>query len=332
MATCRTISSGMRAHSSQPLVAGDPGVHALADFTEVSLDALATSPNVLYLVGMRKATTWGCAIVCFAGATLFGMVRASAQTQSAVAPTAAAPPAEVPPVVPPVAGPVEASTPAAASQPTPMAAPEPGQPPKPPPIDLHRDAPLPPPVMRTDHNHDGFYARLSLGFGSLGATMNPPQTNGIKGSGATLALDVALGYAVSPGIILGGTLMMESLPSVRLDADNPVVTDVSAGLLGPFFDGYPNARGGFHLGGGLGFAGTRVHPETAAGFTKANGFGLAGWLGYDIWVADQWSTGILVRLMGTRTKADAIATDNGAAGSASMATQSIALMLTGLYN
>jgi hypothetical protein len=146
-------------------------------------------------------------------------------------------------------------------------------------------------------------------------------------------LDLALGYAVSPGIILGGTLMMESLPSARLDADEPIVTDVGAGLVGPFFDGYPQARGGFHLGGGLGAAGTRLNPQSAAGFTRATGYGIAGWLGYDVWVAEQWSAGILLRMMGTRTKADAIKTNNGgAAGNATMATQSVAIMLTCVYN
>ncbi|HEY5959701.1 MAG TPA: hypothetical protein VIV60_24265, partial [Polyangiaceae bacterium] len=110
-------------------------------------------------------------------------------------------------------------------------------------------------------------------------------------------------------------------------------SDVSTLLFGPFFDGYPRSRGGFHLGGTLGFAGTRVQrPSEAAGFNRANGFGLAGWVGYDVWVADEWSAGILLRLMGTRTKADADATANNDAGSATMATQSIAIMLTGLYN
>lgn len=229
------------------------------------------------------------------------------------------------PSAPAAQPPVAANPTAAPQQPAP-------QQPLPPAIDLHKDAPLPPPVARTDHTHDGFYARLSLGFGSLGATMNPPQTNGVKGSGSTLALDLALGYAIRPGIILGGTLLMESLPSARLDADTPVVTDISAWLLGPFFDGYPNARGGFHLGGGLGLAGCRLNPKEAAGFSRSGGFGIAGWLGYDVWVAEQWSAGIALRLMGTRTKADAIDSFNGAAGKATMATQSIALMLTGVYN
>jgi len=200
-------------------------------------------------------------------------------------------------------------------------------------IDLQKDPPLPPPVPRTDRTHDGFYARVSLGFGNLCTTLNSPNSGAITGDGSTLALDVALGYAVSPGIVLGATLLMESLPSIELSAMDPTTTDVNAQMLGPFFDGYPSPRGGFHLGGGVGAARTGIQRREAAGFTHATGYGISGWLGYDVWVADQWSAGILVRLMGTRTKADAEATEyNNDAGSASMATQSIALMLTGLYN
>jgi hypothetical protein len=203
-------------------------------------------------------------------------------------------------------------------------------------IDLHRDPPLPPPVMRTDHNHDGFYLRLSLGFGNLGTTMNAPSSGAVKASGSTLALDAAVGYAVKPGIVLGGNLMLESLPSADVELGRSGyqgTSDVSAGLLGAFFDGYPNSRGGFHLGGTFGLASATVQrPKEAAGFERAGGFGLAGWVGYDVWVAEQWSAGILLRLMGTRTRADAEATANNEAGKATMATQSIALMLTGLYN
>lgn len=186
--------------------------------------------------------------------------------------------------------------------------------------------------MRTDHVHDGFYARLSLGFGQLGTTMNAPESGAIKGDGSTLTLDVSLGYALSPGIVLGAMLITEQMPSVELSANAPVVTDVSAGTLGAFFDGYPNPRGGFHLGGGLGFAGTNIQRKEAAGFKNAGGFGLAGWVGYDIWVADQWSAGLLVRLMGTRTRADADETENNLSGTATMATRSISLLLTGVYN
>ncbi len=278
---------------------------------------------------MHRGKNWGFAGLGLGMVALLGVSLAAAQTAPAAPPPA--PNAAVAPSPPVVATSSEAAEPPVQQLPAAVPANQ-VQPPARPLITLQKDAPLPAPVMRTDRTHDGFYARLSLGFGHLGATMNPRETNGIKGSGSTLAVDFALGYAVSPGIILGGTLMMESLPSARLDADAPIVTDVRAGLLGPFFDGYPKARGGFHLGGGLGVAGTRLNPQSAAGFNKATGYGIAGWLGYDIWVAEQWSAGILLRLMGTRTKADAIETNNGLAGNATMATQSIAIMLTGVYN
>jgi hypothetical protein len=125
--------------------------------------------------------------------------------------------------------------------------------------------------------------------------------------------------------------LFESLPSGNFD---PAGTEanVSTLLVGPFFDGYPNARRGFHLGGTVGFAQDRFSRRSLAGFTKANGYGIAGWIGYDIWVADEWSVGGLVRLMGTRGSADAEATTYYDRGTANPATQSIALMLTVLYH
>lgn len=290
---------------------------------------LAASKKFLYLVGMQSGLRTKTPLCGLAGLVLLTAQSAFAQTPPETPPPSAAaapetPVAEAPPPAPQTPQPYAGAT--APGQPTSS------PPPQPPLIQLQKDPPLPPPVMRTDHVHDGFYARLSLGFGQLGATMNAPESGAIKGDGSTLTLDVSLGYAVSPGIVLGAMLIAEQMPSVELSANAPVVTDVSAGMLGAFFDGYPNPRGGFHLGGGLGFAGTGIQRKAAAGFDRAGGFGLTGWVGYDIWVADQWSAGLLVRLMGTRTRADAEETENNLSGNATMATRSISLLLTGVYN
>jgi hypothetical protein len=280
---------------------------------------------------MSTGNSWGCMIVGSVMVTLFGAASAHAQT----------PPVDAAPPEPPIATPVSpaAPSPAAPASVAPPSAPTTTlavqeQPPQPPLIHIEKEPALPPPVMRTDHVHDGFYVRLSLGLGSLGASMNVPHpiVGDIDGSGMSLALDLAVGYAPSPGIVLGGTVMMEKLPSTTVDAARPISTDIGTMLLGPFFDGYPDARGGFHLGAGLGFARAKVERQELAGFTDSNGYGLAGWIGYDMWVADQWSTGLVLRVMGTHTKADAVATENGGAGSASMSTRSIAVMITGLYN
>lgn len=318
---------------------------------------LANLADFLYPVSMQTGKRWGLALVGSVAISLLVPSNASAQTPPPAGPVAPPPsmaqPAPTPGVVQNTAAPAGVAPAMQPVQPQSALVPNqvppqqqttyvPGQPstqpqqqaPQPPIIQLQKDPALPPPVMRTDHVHDGFYARLGLGFGQLGTTMNTPESGAIDGDGSTLALDVAIGYAVSPGIVLGGTLMAEQMPSVELGGMSPVVSDVGAMLIGPFFDGYPNARGGFHLGGALGAARTTIQREEVAGFKNAGGLGLAGWVGYDIWVASQWSAGLQLQVMGTRTKADAVAVPNNdnLGGSATMATRSIALMLTGLYN
>lgn len=310
--------------------------------------ALASLADFLYPVGMQTGKCWGLALVGAVAINLLGAGSAAAQVPPPAGPSTPPPPAAQqmqttptsqgpaapPPGVVPAPIPVAAESQPAQSgfAPAPPTAPQ--QVPPPPIIQLQKDPALPPPVMRTDHVHDGFYARLSLGFGQLGTTMNAPDSGAINGDGSTLALDLAVGYAVSPGIVLGGAFMVEQMPSVELSGMSPVVSDVGAMLIGPFFDGYPDARGGFHLGGSLGLARTTIQREEAAGFKNAGGFGIAGWVGYDIWVASQWSAGLQLQVMGTRTKADAdaVPNNNNLGGSATMATRSIGLMLTGLYN
>jgi hypothetical protein len=188
-------------------------------------------------------------------------------------------------------------------------------------------------VPRTGRLHDGFYARLNLGFGTLGATVD--TTGGGENpnaDGDTLALDVAVGFSPRPGIAVGGTLMLESLPSADFGGASPTEATVGTMLLGPFFDGYPNARGGFHLGGALGLSQDRLSTSAVGGFKKANGFGLAGWVGYDLWVAEQWSVGGLVRLMGTRASADVDGSSAFDTGTAHIATQSVHVVLTTVYH
>jgi hypothetical protein len=188
-------------------------------------------------------------------------------------------------------------------------------------------------VARTYHVHDGFYARLNLGFGELDTSIDVPgSSSSVTATGTTLDLDFALGYSPTPGIVVGGIAMYESLSSA--DFDDPAASKANAAtlLLGPFFDGYPNARKGFHMGGALGFAQERFSRKSVAGFRTAEGFGIAGWIGYDFWVADEWSVGGLLRLMGTRGSADAEPTAYSEGGSTPVATKSVSLMLTTVFH
>jgi hypothetical protein len=183
-------------------------------------------------------------------------------------------------------------------------------------------------VARTDKLHDGFYLRLNLGFGSQSTTIDDgtPSPN-LKATGGTLAIDLLAGGAPSPGVIIGGALFLDSLPSKTFRADDGYSAKSSVSLLtiGPFIDGYPNPRGGFHLGGTVGLSNARLSNNPNIPFDKALGFGLAAWLGYDWWVADQWSVGGSLQFSGAHTSKTVNSTD------VSVDTRSIMLMLTAVY-
>ncbi len=186
----------------------------------------------------------------------------------------------------------------------------------------------PPPVARTDKLHDGFYLRMNLGFGSQSTTIGngSPYPN-LKATRPTLAIDFLAGGAPSPGIIIGGALLLDSLSSTTFKADDGYSAKASVSLLtlGPFIDGYPNPRGGFHLGGTVGLSSARLANDPNIPTNKALGFGLAAWLGYDWWVADQWSVGGLLRFSGAHTSRNIDSTD------ISVDTRAITLMLSAVY-
>jgi hypothetical protein len=183
-------------------------------------------------------------------------------------------------------------------------------------------------VARTDKTHDGFYMRFALGFGSQSTTLDDgtPAPN-YDATGGALVFNGLIGGAPAPGLIIGGSLALDSLPSTTFKAADGFEAKAGMNLvsIGPFIDGYPNPRGGFHLGGTVGPAFVRLNNDSGLPGSKSNGLGLAAWLGYDWWVADQWSVGGLVRFSGANTWGAKNSQDLGSD------MRSIALLFTAVY-
>jgi hypothetical protein len=195
-------------------------------------------------------------------------------------------------------------TPPAGDEPAPLMQPAPPANPPPPAspptnfgssMDLSQ--PPPPPLgQRTYHWHDGFYARVDGGLGTLLHTNISGGGADVSSSGLTLDYDLLLGGSIAPGFTLGGTLLGSLQLSGNWEASGRSVSTASLNtfIIGPFAEGYPNPEGGLHFGGALGLA--RAGLDLPGDNTSAYGLGGAFWAGSDVWVAPDWSIGGLLRL------------------------------------
>ncbi len=142
----------------------------------------------------------------------------------------------------------------------------------------------------------GGYAKFDGSFGATDA----------KISGGGPALELLIGGALTPGVVLGGGFVFMSLNKPTLTArgtDSESNNDLSYGIIGLFGDFYPDPNGGFHFGGMLGFA--NAIPDTNSGNTASvSGAGAYLGAGYDFWIADQWSVGPNARFLWSSVKND----------------------------
>lgn len=228
-------------------------------------------------------------LLCFVGYS------ANAIAQQAP-PAAAAPPSAPASVAPPPPAP-------AAEAPPTIQLVKPQDPPSGPPprIDLSTEAPTKP-VQRTYHLHEGFYLRTSVGFGYYygSFTDNHRPNSDYSQHGGSMSLDLLIGGSPSPGISIGGGILVDPLFGASYERNGREIGShggVSA-LIGPFIDAYPDATKGWHLGGLMGFGGQSFQNVSTDTRQRAAGFGGAAWFGYDFWVAPEWSGGPQFRVMG----------------------------------
>ncbi|HVU01835.1 MAG TPA: hypothetical protein VHE30_08785 [Polyangiaceae bacterium] len=198
-----------------------------------------------------------------------------------------------------------ASPPGSTPAPGPETAPAPAAAPAPEAHLFVAQPPLPPLEPRSRRYHDGFYLRLSMGFGSLWTNSKADDvgySETLRGSGA--ALDILAGGTPANGLVVGGGVLAQEAfdPTDSVSVGTATTLrqrnygSVSYLLLGPMIDVFPNPTGGFHVGALVGFShlGLKGTDDKASG-----GVGVAAWAGYMWWASSQWSVGGLVRLSAT---------------------------------
>jgi hypothetical protein len=161
-------------------------------------------------------------------------------------------------------------------------------------------APPPPPVPRTFQVHEGFYLRAALGVGVLGSDLSYDVGDDLTTGGIQLEADLLIGGGLAPGMTLGGGVNYSVQLSGDWELDDSDVTvsdgDLSTFIIGPFVDGYPIAKDGWHFGGLAGLAIASFDPGPTADNSTAYGFGGSFWAGHDVWVAPEWSVGGLIKV------------------------------------
>jgi hypothetical protein len=156
--------------------------------------------------------------------------------------------------------------------------------------------------------HDGFYLRLGIGAGHLASSFqsSAPGTVSGSGSGTSSAIEIAIGGTISSGLVIGGGIFGESSTGVRshdvsrdgrraLPEGWVLEYELTLSMLGVLLDWYFDDELGFHVQVVAGSAGLQFREGDLVEDHSASGYGLMGGLGYELWVGDQWSMGVLVR-------------------------------------
>jgi hypothetical protein len=160
--------------------------------------------------------------------------------------------------------------------------------------------------------HDGFYLRFGIGFGSVGATVSydPEVQSETSIAGAGAGLHFMVGGSPADGLAIGFALlgMTASEAEAEVEVAGVTVTEerpLNLSIAGLFVDGFPDPKGGFNVGGALGFASVNTFDDDDDNYdVDASGLGGAAWLGYTAWVGEEWSIGGLLWLAGATTSAD----------------------------
>ncbi|MBN1656729.1 MAG: hypothetical protein JXA30_23350 [Deltaproteobacteria bacterium] len=159
--------------------------------------------------------------------------------------------------------------------------------------------------------HDGFYLRMSLGVQYAGFDRSveadsesvvgyesDSEITGIGGTG-----EITLGGTPARGLVLAGSWIGGNIANDVVKRDDGTELELDGmlqfSMLGFTIDYYFDEEGGFHLGGTIGgaVAGAPLPEESLFEFIGGWGGAIAVSTGYDWWVGQQWSLGVLGRIL-----------------------------------
>jgi hypothetical protein len=145
------------------------------------------------------------------------------------------------------------------------------------------------------------YLQLAAGAGLVGFDMNPELGfEDHSADGASVAVDVLVGVSPHRGAALGGALLLDLAPSMKLASrpSDDARSTLGMAIVGPFVDATPEPAWGLHLGLAAGFAVLSIHPN---GEDRAPIYGLGGaaWAGNDFRIGPSWSVGGALRVSRT---------------------------------
>lgn len=139
--------------------------------------------------------------------------------------------------------------------------------------------------------HDGFHFQLSGGLGYYNVS------NDAQGfSGLTVASELRLGGTPFSGFAFGGGILFDYSPSPSTDVQG--VSSQSIVGLGLYGDYYLDAKtNGVHIQGFIGWGGLETSFEGNVGGSDPTGLVTHAGVGYEWWLSDQWSYGVMGRLL-----------------------------------
>jgi outer membrane protein with beta-barrel domain len=149
--------------------------------------------------------------------------------------------------------------------------------------------------------HDGFQFRGAVGPGYLSTSASAGgQDLSIKGiSGST---DIYLGGTPVSGLVVGGMLNFTTSFGPKVTVNGQDISSLGENgsnsltllTVGPYVNYYFDPTDGLYLLGMVGY-GAESYTQNGSSGNSPGGPAFALGVGYDFWVADQWSLGVLGR-------------------------------------